>query len=115
MSQKRNAPQGAKNSDCLDDAPMSSTMRETAETLALQRRLKASIAKLEQIDPDADLLIEYRALNAQIIGDIRMFRAHAELALRRARTKAERKAAAEYLHLVVLAESEFASGVERAN
>jgi hypothetical protein len=44
-----------------------------------------------------------------------MFRAHVELALRRTRTKAERKAAAEYLHLAVLAESEFASGVERAN
>ena len=37
------------------------------------------------------------------------------LRLSRARTKAERKAAAEYLHLVILAESEFATGVELEN
>ena len=46
---------------------------------------------------------------------IHRFRASAELRLSRARTKAERKAAAEYLHLVVLAESEFTTGVELAN
>jgi hypothetical protein len=94
---------------------MSPSMRETAKTLAVQRRLKASIAKLEQVDPNSDFLIEYRVMNAQIIGDIRLFRAHAELALRRARTKAEREAAAQYLNMVIIAESEFASGVELAN
>jgi hypothetical protein len=57
---------------------MSPSTRETAETIAVQRRPTASIARLEQVDPDAALLIEYRTLNAQII---RAFRAHAELAL----------------------------------
>jgi hypothetical protein len=94
---------------------MSASMRETAKTVALQRRLKRSIEKLEQMDPDCDLLGEYRAMNARILRHIRCFRASAELTLSRARTKAERKAAAEYLHLVVLAESEFATGVELEN
>jgi hypothetical protein len=94
---------------------MSSSMRETAKTLALQRRLKRSIEKLEPMDPDSDLLGEYRAMNARILRHIRLFRASAELTLSLARTKAERKAAAEYLHLVVLAESEFIAGVELEN
>jgi hypothetical protein len=115
MTRKRNVHQSAKESCRLGGAPMSPSTSETAQTLALHRRLKASIAKLEQVDPESDLLTEYRVMNAQIIGNIRVFRAHAELALRRARTIAERKAAAEYLHLVVLAESEFTSGVELAN
>jgi hypothetical protein len=46
---------------------------------------------------------------------MRVFRAHAELALRLARTKVDRKVAAEFVHLVILAKSEFATGVERAN
>lgn len=115
MTVRRSAPRGVKDSREVGEVSASLGMRETAKTLAVQRRLKASIARLEQIDPEADLLIEYRVLNARILRDIRKFRANAELALRRARTKAERKAAAEYLHLVVLAESEFASGVELAN
>ncbi len=90
-------------------------MRETAKTVALQRRLKRSIEKLEQMDPDCDLLGEYRAMNARILRHLRWFRASAELTLSRARTKRERKAATEYLHLVVLAESEFAAGVELEN
>ncbi len=90
-------------------------MRETTKTIALQRRLKRSIEKLEQMDPDSDLLGEYRAMNARILRHIRLFRASAELRLSLARTKAERKAAVEYFHLVVLAESEFATGVELAN
>ena len=90
-------------------------MCETAKTMAVQRRLRKSIAKFETVDPDCDLLSEYRSLNARILRDIRWFRAHAELSLRRARTKAKRKAAAEHLHLVVLAESEFATGVELEN
>ena len=40
---------------------------------------------------------------------------HAELARRLARTKTDRKVAAKYVHLVILAESEFATGVEGAN
>jgi hypothetical protein len=94
---------------------MSSSMRETAKTLALQQRLKRSIEKLERMDPDSDLLGEYQATNARILRHIRLFRASAELTLSLARTKAERKAAAEYLHLVVFAESEFTTGVELAN
>ena len=90
-------------------------MRETTKTVALQRRLKRSIEKLEQIDPDSDLLGEYRAFNARNLRHIHRFRASAELRLSRARTKAERKAAAEYLHLVVLAESEFATDFELEN
>jgi hypothetical protein len=46
---------------------------------------------------------------------MRFFRAHAEFLLRLVRTKADRKVAAEYAHLVILAESEFATGVERVN
>jgi len=94
---------------------MSASMCETAKTIAVQRRLKKSIAKLEAVDPDCDLLREYRTLNARILRDIRLFRAHAEIRVRLARTKAERKAATEYFHLVVLAESEFATGVELEN
>jgi hypothetical protein len=41
--------------------------------------------------------------------------AQAELALRLARTKADRKVAAEYVHLVILAESAFATGAEGTN
>jgi hypothetical protein len=62
------------------------------------------------MDPERDLLGEYRATNARILRHIRRFRVSAELRLSRARTKVERKAAAEYLHLVVLAESEFDTG-----
>ena len=40
------------------------------------------------------------------------FRAHAELALRLARTKADRKVAAD-VHLVILADSEFATASAR--
>jgi hypothetical protein len=54
-------------------------------------------------------------MNARILRHIRWFRASAELTLSPSRTKAERKAAAEYLHLVVLAESEIATGVELEN
>jgi hypothetical protein len=90
-------------------------MCETAKTVALQRRLKRSVEKLERMDPDCDLLGEYRAMNARFLRHIRWFRASAELTLSQARTKAERKAAAEYRHLVVLAESEFATGVELEN
>ena len=42
-------------------------MRETVKTVALLRRLKRSIEKLEQMDPDCDLLSEYRAMNARIL------------------------------------------------
>jgi hypothetical protein len=90
-------------------------MYETIKTMALQRRLKGTVDKLQRVDPDSDLVLEYRAMNARILKRIRLFRAHAEVALCLARTKAERKAAAEYVHLVILAESEFATGVERAN
>ena len=79
-------------------------MRETANTLALQRRLKRSIENLEQMDPDNDLLGEYRAMNARILRDILLFRSSAELTLSLASTKAERKAAAEYLHRADLLE-----------
>jgi hypothetical protein len=67
------------------------------------------------MDPECDLLGEYRPMNARILRHIRWFRVSAELRLSRARTKAARKAAAEYLHLVVLAESEFDTGVELGN
>ena len=50
---------------------MSPSMRETTKTVALQRRLKRSIEKLEQIDPDSDLLGEYRAINARNLRHIR--------------------------------------------
>src|SRR5450755_1449903 len=98
MIRRRSACKGAKKPARLRGVPMNSSMRETAKTLALQRRLKRSVAKLEQVDPDCDLLVEYRAMNARILRHIRSFRVHAELTLRRARTKAERKAAAEHLH-----------------
>jgi hypothetical protein len=39
---------------------------------------------------------------------LRFFRAHAQLALCLTRTKADRKVAAECVHLLILAESEFA-------
>jgi hypothetical protein len=94
---------------------MSPSMRQTAKTVTLQRRLKRSIEKLELMDPDCDLLGEYRAMNTRILRDIGRFRVSAEFRLSRAQTKAERKAAAEYLHLVVLAESELATGVELEN
>jgi hypothetical protein len=81
MTRKRNAFKRATELGRLDSAPMSPSTRETAETIAVQRRPTASIARLEQVDPDAALLIEYRTLNAQIIREIRAFRAHAELAL----------------------------------
>jgi hypothetical protein len=115
MIRKRYASKGASKSGPLSSVPMSSSMRETAKTLALQRRLKRSIEKLERMDPDSDLLGEYRAVSALILSHIRLFRASAELTLSLARTTAERKAAADYLHLVILAESEFVTGVELAN
>jgi hypothetical protein len=71
---------------------MSPSMRETAKTIALQRRLKRSVEKLEQMDPECDLLGEYRVMNAPILRHIRWFRVSAELRLSRARTKAERAA-----------------------
>jgi hypothetical protein len=46
---------------------MSPPMRETAKTVTLQRRLKRSIGKLGQMDPDSDFLGEYRATNAGIL------------------------------------------------
>jgi len=46
---------------------------------------------------------------------MRFFRAHAQFALRLRRTKADRIVAAEYVHYVILAGSEFATGVERTN
>src|SRR5271168_1032624 len=56
------------------------------------------------MDPDNDLLGEYRAMNARILRDILLFRSSAELTLSLASTKAERKAAAEYLHRADLLE-----------
>ena len=115
MIQKRHTSKDTSKSAPLSSVAMSPSMRETAKTVALQRRLKRSIEKLEQMDPDCDLLGEYRAMRMRILRHLRRFRASAQLALSRARTKAERRVAAEYLHLVVLAESEFATGVELEN
>jgi hypothetical protein len=115
MIRKRYASKVAIKSGPLSSVPMSPSMLETAKTVALQRRLKRSIDELERMDPDCDLLGEYRAMNTRILRHIRRFRVGTELRLSRARTKAERRAAAEYLHLVVLAESEFATGVELEN
>jgi hypothetical protein len=91
---------------------MCETMRETAATIAMQRRLRKSIAELENLNPQSSLLREYRRLNAQARRELRAIRERVELVLRRASiTKAERKAASEYLQLITLVESEFALNV----
>jgi hypothetical protein len=43
---------------------MSPPMRETEKTVALQRRLKRSVEKLERMASDFDLLGDYRVMNA---------------------------------------------------
>jgi hypothetical protein len=73
MIRKRYASKGASKSGPFSSVPMSPSMRETAKTVALQRRLKRSVEKLEQMDPNCDLLGEYRALNARILRHIRRF------------------------------------------
>ncbi len=91
-------------------------MRETAATIAMQRRLRKSIAELENLNPQSSLLREYRRLNARARRELRAIRERVELVLRRASiTEAERKAASEYLQLTALVESEFASDVGTAH
>ncbi len=88
-------------------------MRETAATIATQRRLRKSMAELETLNPQSTLLSEYRKLNARARRELRAILERVELVLRRASiTEAERKAALDYLQLIALVESEFASDVD---
>ena len=91
-------------------------MRETAVTITTQRQLRKSMAELETLNPRSTLLSEYRNLNARARRELRAIRERVELVLRRATiTEAERKAASEYLQLIALVESEFASDVGTAH
>jgi hypothetical protein len=95
---------------------MSESMRETAATITTQRQLRKSMAELETLNPRSTLLSEYRKLNARARRELRAIRERVELVLRRATiTEAERKAASEYLQLIALVESEFASDVDTAH
>jgi DNA repair ATPase RecN len=95
---------------------MSEAMRETVATVALQQRLRKSIAELEKLDPQNSLMSEYRKLNARALPELRRIRRRVELVLRRANlTPAQRKDVTEQLHLISLVESEFASGVDTAH
>jgi hypothetical protein len=95
---------------------MSESMRETAVTITTQRQLRKSMAELEALNPRSTLLSEYRNLNARARRELRAIRERVELVLRRATiTEAERKAASEYLQLIALVESEFASDVGTAH
>ncbi len=95
---------------------MSESVRETAATIAMQRRLRKSIAELENLNPQSNLLREYRRLNARAHRELLAIRERVELVLRRASdTEVERKAASEYLQLIALVESEFASAVDTAH
>ncbi len=97
-------------------AAMSEALQETAATVAMQRRLRESIAELETLNPQSTLLSEYRKLNARARRELRAIRERVELVLRRASiTEAERKAASEYLQLIALVESEFASEIDTAH
>jgi hypothetical protein len=91
-------------------------MRETAETVALQRRLRKSVAELQRLDPHAELLKEFPKLNARALRQLRSMRKHTELLLRQPHiTKAQRKEATEQLHLIALVESEFVPGLDTAH
>jgi hypothetical protein len=88
-------------------------IRETGETVALQRRLRKSVAELQRLDPHAELLKEFPKLNARALRQLRSMRKHTELFLRQAHiTNAQRREAIEQLHLIALVESEFTSGVD---
>ncbi len=95
---------------------MNESMRETAATIATQRRLRKSIAELEYLNPQSSLLREYRRLNSRARRELLAIRERIELILRRASTtEVERKAASEYLQLIALVESEFASDGDTAH
>ena len=92
------------------------SMQDTLATVAIQRRLRSSIAELEGLDPQSSLLGEYRKLNARALRELRQTRERMELLLRRANiTEVERKTATRYLILLSLGESEFATGNETAH
>jgi hypothetical protein len=96
-------------------ARLAESVREVIATIAVQRRLKQSIAKLEETDPQSSLLAEYRALNTQVLLGLRLLRVQMKLIRLRGRTKTERELAAEHLHLIDLTEVEFGAGVETAH
>ncbi len=95
---------------------MNDSLHEAAATIALTQRLRKSIAELENWNPQSSLLREYRKLNSRARRELRAIRVRVELILRRTSiTETERKAASEYLQLIALVESEFASGVDTAH
>jgi hypothetical protein len=97
-------------------AAIAEAIRETGETVALQRRLRKSVAELQRLDPDAELLKEFPKLNARALRGLRKMRSHTEEFLRQVNiTKAQRREATEQLHLIALVESEFVSGVDAAH
>ena len=95
---------------------MNDSLREAAATVALTQRLRKSMAELENLNPQSTLLNEYRRLNARARRELRAIRERVELVVRRTNvTEAERKAASDYLQLIALVESEFASGIDTAH
>jgi hypothetical protein len=97
-------------------AAMSESLRATLETIAMQWRVRKSVADLESLDPHSKLLKEFPKLNARALRDLRRIRAYTEQFLRRPNlTREQRKDASKQLHLIALVESEFTSGVHTAH
>jgi hypothetical protein len=67
MSKRR--PAAARRSK---KARMAASVREAIAAIAVQRRLKKSNAKLEETDPQSELLAEYRALSAHALTGLRL-------------------------------------------
>jgi len=98
------------------DSEISSSVRETIATIAIQRRIRKSVTELEGLDHQSRLPTEYRRLNDKALGELRKIRERMALVLRRVDiTELERKIATEYLHLIALVEPEFVAAAETAH
>jgi len=106
-------PTSAKRGRRQSAAAMSDSLRATLGTIAMQWRIRKSVAELERLDPHSKLLKDFPKLNARALRDLRRIRTYTEEFLRRANlTPAQRKDATKQLHLIALVESEFVSGVD---
>jgi hypothetical protein len=85
-------PTSAKRGRRQAAAAMNESLRETLETIAMQWRVRKSVAELESLDPQSRLLREFPKLNARALRDLRRIRMHTEQLLRRPNlTRAQRK------------------------
>lgn len=91
-------------------------MRDSANIVVLQRKIRESIARIKEFDPDCELISSYTSLNEATRRCIREIREDFEWAVHHPDlTDSQRKDACRGLHLALLVESEFALEAETAH